>query len=85
MANFDSNCGVNNHFYLVDGTGDQTLNVLSITKYVWEGGTECWCCLHSWKANLSNVVMIIKPKDGLCLAGCHTFGNPKGLMVKVWL
>lgn len=71
--------------YLVNGTRNQTLNVLFITKYVWEGGTESWRSLHCWEANLSNVAGVIKSKDRLCLVGCHMFANPKNLPVKVWL
>lgn len=38
---------------LVDGTGDKTLYIFSISKNLWERVTEGRCCLDGWEADLS--------------------------------
>lgn len=31
---------------LVNSTGDKTVDVLVLPENLWEGGAECWSCLH---------------------------------------
>ena len=71
--------------YLINGTWNQTLYILSLSKDEWESGTEGWCCLHCRKADLPNVVRILEAKDGLGLAGCHMLAYAKDLAIKVGL
>ena len=62
------------HFrlYLVDGTGDETMDVLVGSKYLWKGGAEGWGSLDGRKCHLADVVTVVEPKDTLGLVHCHT-------------
>ena len=73
------------HTHLVNGTGDQTLNVFPVSKNLWESRAKSWSGLHRRETNLPNVVGVLKSKDSLSLVGCHTFMNPENLSVEVWL
>lgn len=60
------------------------MDVLSLPKYLWEGGAESWCCLHSWKTDFPNVITILETKDGLDLVSCDALFNAEDLTIEVW-
>jgi hypothetical protein len=70
--------------YLVNGTWNQALDVLSLSKYLWEGSAERWCRLHSRETDLSNVVTVVKTKDAFDLVGCDTLLDTEDLTIKTW-
>ena len=53
--------------YLVDGTGDDTGNVLATPKDLWEGATEGGSSLYGRETDLADAVRATETKDALCL------------------
>jgi len=72
------------HPYLVNGTGNEALNVLPISKYVRKGRAEGWGRLNCRETNLGNVVRILESKNGPDLISCHTLLNAKDLPIEAW-
>ena len=70
--------------YLVNGARNQALYVLSVPEYLWEGGAERWCGLHSREADLPNVVTVLEAKNRPDLVCGDALLNSKDLSVEVW-
>ena len=69
---------------LVNGTGNETVDVLALLEDVGEGSAERRSCLHSWKSDLANAVSVHKAKYPLRLVHCHTLLNAQYIAVEVW-
>ena len=70
--------------YLVNGTWNQAHDILSPSKYFWEGSAEGWCCLHSRETDLADVVTIFKTEDVFDLVGCDTLLNAEDLTIEIF-
>ena len=71
--------------HLVNGAGDEALDVLVGSKDLGESGAEGWSSLHSGEAHLPDVVTVAKAKDPPTLVHCDTLLNLKHLTVEDWL
>ncbi len=74
--------GYNLSLYLINGTGDETLDVLPFSKYLWECRAEGRSSLNSWEPHLSDVISVLEPKDTSGLIHSDTFLDTKDLAIE---
>ena len=68
---------------LVNGTWDETANILLVTEDEGKGCREGWCSLNSWEHNLPNVGAVIKAEDPLHLVKCHMLHYINHVLIEV--
>ncbi len=68
--------------YLIDGTWNETLDVLPLPKYLWECRAEGRSSLNSWEPHLSDVISVLEPKDTPGLIHSDTFLDAKDLAIE---
>ncbi len=71
--------------HLVNGAGDETLDILLVAEYLGEGGAESWDRLNGGKADLTDAVGVLETKDALGLVSGNTLLCSEDVLVKVGL